>query len=286
MRRPRLDVDAIDAFLQAFDRDQGIVADPDEDDGEAGHEVPGWRSRVRSDAPRWGSSSAASAPGAAPGVAAEAADEGAYEAGGGAERLVWDDDAGAHGGFLGPAEGCRRRRLRISRRLEWGLRPGDLPPLAVLDGYRLDHRHHWRYAATGFRVPGARHRTLDRLWDFGRYEPVLVPQQTAACCDELRWCGAVGEWDEVPWAGRTVAAWRVDTDDWDDRARYSLGMDAPELAADRLLEVADVARLLAVGPSTVTAYLARGRLPAPQVRLGGRPAWSAPVLLAALTRRD
>jgi hypothetical protein len=262
MRRSRLDVAAIDAFLQAFDRDQGTTDESFDHADELGEARIAGRA---GGALRWGS---------------DPDDDPDDGRGGGWDRV---GDAGV-GAPQGPVVGCRRR-LRIARRLDWGLRPGDLPPLVVLDGYVLDHRHHWRYAATGLRVPGARHRTLDRLWDFGRYDPVLVPQQTAAQAAELRWCAAVGEWDEVRLAGCTVPAWRVDVDDWDDRARYSLGMDAPELAADRLVEVADVARILGVAPSTVTSYLARGRLPAPQVRLAGRPAWSLPVLVATLTGR-
>ena len=263
MQREPLDVDAIDAFLQAFDRTQGTVPDDDEH---------------------------------APEDDAGPADAGRVAAGRASLRWLDDgDDAAADAEY--PWEvgsGCdpaglpqlrQRRHLRRARRLEWGLRPGDLPELVVPAGYRLDHRHHWRYATTGRRVPGARHRTLDLLWDFGRFAPVLVPQKVAACAAELAWCAAIGEWDELAWAGRTVPAWRIDADDWDDRARYSLGLDAPELAADRLLGVGDVAQLLGVGPSTVTSYLSRGRLPAPQARVGGRPAWSAPVLLHALSRR-
>jgi predicted DNA-binding transcriptional regulator AlpA len=258
MSRPRLNLDAIDAALQTFDRLHGIV----EDDGTPCETLP-WRSRGADATP--------------PGGAAD--DQEDF----GATDLDGDGDPCRS---VGQARSpLRRRRLRIARTLDWGIRPSDLPPLTVLPGYLLDHRRHWRYRLTGRRVPGARHRTLNRLWDLGRYDPVLVPCLLSGQASELAWCAAVGVLEETRYAGRSVAAWRVDADDWDDRARYSLGMDAPELAADRLLGVGDVAAILGVGASTVTSYLSRGRLPEPQVRLSGRPAWTAPVLLAALAAR-
>ena len=74
--------------------------------------------------------------------------------------------------------------------------------------------------------------------------------------------------------------WEVSLDEWEERTLWPLGISAPELNADRLITLSELGHFLGgVAPSTLTAYLARGRLPEPQVRIGARPAWSAPVLL-------
>jgi hypothetical protein len=169
-------------------------------------------------------------------------------------------------------------------------RPSDLPPLSVPPGYKRDRRGTWRYVHDGGAVPGARDVTLATLFPYGRRARVVVPADEIDVFAALAWCASVGERCETVRliGGRRVhlSAFEVPYQEWEERARVPLGIDAPELAADRLLSVSDVAALLGrVAPSTVTADVARGRLPPPQVRISGRPAWSAPIVLAAVRAR-
>jgi hypothetical protein len=175
-----------------------------------------------------------------------------------------------------------RRRVSANRRRrpreEWA-RPSDLPEMHVPPGYRRDPRGTWRYDADGDAVPGARDLTLDTLWAFGRRRPVVVPDAVVRVAPELAWCRRCGDADDVVQrTGAAALVWVVDEIDWDERAEWPLGLDAPELVPGRLVDVEALAALVSVAPSTVTAYLARGQLPEPQVRIGGRPAWSRAVL--------
>jgi len=56
-------------------------------------------------------------------------------------------------------------------------------------------------------------------------------------------------------------------------------LTAPELAADQLLGVAELAEVAGIGASTLRAYQARGEneVPLPQATVGGRSMWSRPV---------
>jgi hypothetical protein len=56
-------------------------------------------------------------------------------------------------------------------------------------------------------------------------------------------------------------------------------LTAPELLADQMVYLGDLAQLAGIAPSTMRAYTARGEaeLPAPQSTSGGRSAWSEPV---------
>lgn len=80
--------------------------------------------------------------------------------------------------------------------------------------------------------------------------------------------------------------WRDDFALW--AARHSDGrhlagcvvhLTAPELAADQLLGVAELAELAGIGASTLRAYQARdeSEVPLPQAIVGGRSMWSRPV---------
>lgn len=61
--------------------------------------------------------------------------------------------------------------------------------------------------------------------------------------------------------------------------RCVVGLTAPELAADQLVGMADLAQITGVAPSTLRAYLARGEndVPLPQATVAGRNLWSRPV---------
>jgi predicted DNA-binding transcriptional regulator AlpA len=73
--------------------------------------------------------------------------------------------------------------------------------------------------------------------------------------------------------------------EWERRADIPVGLWAPELTAGRLLGIADVARLAGVSPATVTAYLARRRMPSPVTRVGNSPVWSRPIIRQWLASR-
>jgi predicted DNA-binding transcriptional regulator AlpA len=159
-------------------------------------------------------------------------------------------------------------------------RPQDLPPLQILPGYRRDPRGTWRYHRTGVSVPGARDITLGTLHRYARNRPdlVQVPDDSTRLHPELEWCRATGELVILPSSGHAI--WEIELHEWEERALWPLGLTAPELAPDRLVTVDRLARFLGgVSSSTITSYLARGRLPEPQVRIGSRPAWSAPIIL-------
>lgn len=155
----------------------------------------------------------------------------------------------------------------------------DLPP-AVVPGYVRDRRGTWRYAATGQAVPGARDLTLRSLYRFpvGRGH-VHVPVELVRSESELGWCMA---WRQTLstalHGGRVVTVLRIPVGEWERRADIPIGLWAPELTASRLLGIAQVAHLAGVSSATITAYLARRRVPVPVTRIGNSPVWSRPII--------
>lgn len=136
--------------------------------------------------------------------------------------------------------------------------------------------------AGGRPVPGARDVTLEILWRRDTANAIEV----SFTSDAVRTDPALSWVHDVGWR-TSDGMWCVDREDWIDRALWPLTIEAPELVPHRLVDVAGVATLLGgVKPSTVTSYLARGRLPVPQVTAAGRPLWSLPVLLAHIGRRE
>jgi hypothetical protein len=83
-----------------------------------------------------------------------------------------------------------------------------------------------------------------------------------------------GRWldDLALWADRR-------DDDARELSECILRLTAPELSADQLLGVTEMAEVAGVGSSTLRAYLSRGEndVPAPQAVVGGRSMWSRPV---------
>jgi hypothetical protein len=162
----------------------------------------------------------------------------------------------------------------------------DLPRVAVA-GYRRDRRGTWRYSATGAAVPGARDLTLRSLhrFDVARGH-VHVPVELVRTGAELAWCMA---WKHTLTTrlggGHVEVVLRVPVDEWERRADIPFGLWAPELTPARLLGVADVARIARVTPATITAYLARRRMPPPVARIGNSPVWSRPVIRHWLASR-
>ena len=171
-----------------------------------------------------------------------------------------------------------------------GDRPDDIPALRQPPGYYRDHRGRWRYVATGERVPGAGDITLARLYGSPRRgSPYMeVPAALARSEEELLWCQDIGAemgFAAVPRANgrrgrrdRSISVLLVPRADWQQRARVSLGMTAPELAPDRLLDLEAVARATGVERATMRAYIARGQGPEPVAHLGGSPMFTRPVV--------
>ena len=153
-------------------------------------------------------------------------------------------------------------------------------PRAVAPGYVRDRRGTWRYAATGHAVPGARDLTLRSLYRFPvSGSSILVPVKSVRTEPELVWCMA---WKHTLTTalhnGRMATVLRVPVGEWERRADIPIGLWAPELTASRLLGVADVAAIAGVTPATITAYLARRRMPPPVTRFANSPVWSRPVI--------
>jgi hypothetical protein len=65
---------------------------------------------------------------------------------------------------------------------------------------------------------------------------------------------------------------------WDAVRTRPLGIDAPELSLDRLVDTAGVAQVARTTPSTIRALVSRHLLPPPQRRVGRTPLWSLPVI--------
>ena len=58
-----------------------------------------------------------------------------------------------------------------------------------------------------------------------------------------------------------------------------VGLIAPELSGDQLINATELAQIGGVAPSTLRAYLSRGEseVPSPQAVVGGRAMWARPV---------
>lgn len=168
-----------------------------------------------------------------------------------------------------------------------------LPDLRCPNGYRRDRRGTWRYSTGGRSVPGARDVTVSTLHIWGRQRHPLVvriPVAEARSHEELEW--ALDFWD--PTGGctvfmgtppRHVQVIEVPRSEWETYASIPLGVDAPELLAQNMLSTLDVARLAGLSDKTITAYLAREQMPAPQLYAGRTPLWARPIIEQWLQRR-
>lgn len=184
------------------------------------------------------------------------------------------------------------RILTLNQRAETEEEDLGLPPLVMPPGYRRDSQGRWRYERGGMPVPGARDVTLASLWGGpprgGRHKRLAI--EYVRTCPELAWCLEVagvevsveGRRPGWPGARRFVL---VPVDEWARRARIPLGVSAPELMPDRLVDAAGVARLAGVDRKTIAAYRSRGLLPPAVYRVGGSPVWSLPVIVGWLEDR-
>jgi hypothetical protein len=75
------------------------------------------------------------------------------------------------------------------------------------------------------------------------------------------------------------ALWALRHEDGRHPAGCVVNLTAPELAADQLLDVAELAEIAGIGASTLRAYRARdeNEVPLAQASVGGRAMWSRPV---------
>lgn len=145
----------------------------------------------------------------------------------------------------------------------------------------------WVYEWGG-RVPGARALLLGDLYEFpvaerARGLVMLVPLVLVESVAELGWCAAW--WDPRQRGGTADLVLEVPASAWESRADEVVGMWAPELMADRMLDSEAVAKMAKMRARTVANYLARGRMPAPTIRLGGSPLWCRPVIMRWLATR-
>ncbi len=166
--------------------------------------------------------------------------------------------------------------------------------LHVPAGYKRDGRGRWRYIATGLPVPGARDITLASLYSFPVADDVmLVPVSLARSADELAWCRRVEVGERtVVLDGRAQQVLEVPITEWSARCHAPLGLVAPELAPERLLDLQAVASLAGISYRTAVSYFCRRgevppayRFPEPVARLAGTPVWSDPVVRAWLAAR-
>jgi predicted DNA-binding transcriptional regulator AlpA len=174
-------------------------------------------------------------------------------------------------------------------------------PEAALDlwlhipaGYKRDRSGRWRYETTGLPVPGACDLTLATLFNFPADDDmVFVPVDLAHTRDELAWCTKVEVGERaLVFEGRAQHVFEIPLAEWAARCHAPLGLNAPELAPENLLDMRAVARLVGVSKATVARYFhdrnrtASGHcFPEPVARFGGVPVWSAPVIRFWLASR-
>lgn len=170
---------------------------------------------------------------------------------------------------------------------------GAQPELTAGGGaYHRDNQAVWRYVATGDPVPGAQDLTLATLYpDLEQVddEPAVhVPDQLVASDEDLAWVRDVAagptERDTTaqapshsPTPGWSTV-WTVPLAEWQARAHHPVGMLAPELHAEYMLDLHGLTSYLDMGYQTVRDYRGRGQLPEPQAYAGGSPLWARPVI--------
>jgi len=171
--------------------------------------------------------------------------------------------------------------------------------LTACNGTYERHPDGWRYA-WGDPVPGAEDMTISTLYnlpverDGAGAGYVVVPASLARNEPELAWCldasiGPARDRGLERGHGRDpnipADAMLVPLAEWDERAKEPIGVWAPELHPDRLLDTRAVAARAGVSADTIRSYLSRGTIPGPQGHLMGSPWWTAPVIDRWLTRR-
>lgn len=173
-------------------------------------------------------------------------------------------------------------------------RGAETPITAGGGAYRRDEDGVWRYTATGEPVPDAADLTLrDRYPDLeivgsGDRAVVLVPDALVRESDELAWVREVASGPTSRFDGEQARGgpptpgwsdvWPVPRAEWDARAMEPLGILAPELQVDQMLDLHGIAGRCDMAYQTVRDYHARDVLPTPQAHAGGSPLWARPVI--------
>jgi hypothetical protein len=157
-------------------------------------------------------------------------------------------------------------------------RPDPVRPVTVLHtppGYRRDAVGRWRYVLTGGYVPAARDiRVVDVIPN------VRVDGHQLLHATAVRVYPALAFLLQYPIRVRGATPMlEVPVDEWEELRTTVLGVTAPELAPEQLLDTTAVALLCRVSQRTISAYLARGRFVEPVARIGTNPVWSLPVVL-------
>ena len=152
----------------------------------------------------------------------------------------------------------------------------------------LQARPVWPLALRGYGLAGtgSLDLTLATLFNFPADDDmVFVPVDLARTRDELAWCTKVEVGSALVFEGRAQHVFEVPLAEWAARCHAPLGLNAPELAPENLLDIRAVARLAGVSKATVARYFhdrnrtASGHcFPEPVARFGGVPVWSAPVI--------
>lgn len=151
----------------------------------------------------------------------------------------------------------------------------DSLPLHVPAGYLRDLNGVWRYAWKA-RVPRAVDLTPARLVQARQHNDVVAVPVWA-----LR-----GPLEPLSERATTVGEWGyIDAALWHICRARPLGVIAPELSPEMMLDLQGLAALLGYLPGTVRNMHSKGALPEPQRVLGRTPLWSRPIIERWL-RRD
>jgi hypothetical protein len=160
--------------------------------------------------------------------------------------------------------------------------------LTAFNGAYVRRDGRWLYSLTGTPVPGAQDKTLagvcqlfyaDRVTR--RDGHVEVPQDLVALEPEFAWLKEA----DVTGAEHPDAPLLIPGDVWEQRAHDVVGLWAPELTADRLLDIAEMGALFGVHRSTISVYASQGKIP-PLGKIAHCPYWSRPVAELYLRARQ
>lgn len=144
----------------------------------------------------------------------------------------------------------------------------DSLPFVAPEMYERDRNGAWRYSWRQ-RVPRAMDLTPARLVQARRHQDIVaVPAWVLSRELEPLFREVVVE------AGSAF----MDAALWDAVSHRSLGILAPELQVERMLDLNAVAHVLRCRPATARSMHSRSQLPPAQYRVNRTPLWSYPVL--------
>lgn len=149
------------------------------------------------------------------------------------------------------------------------------------------------------------HRPLQRFdWVLERHERPVIDEASTVTASELlidlpyppaaplppsAFVSGEVSVDAWQWTEQLITVWAQHRPEGSLPAKCCVvDITAPELEMERLLGVHEAARRAGISESTLRAYISRGQseVPAPQIRVKGRPFWSAPVIQDWVARRQ